>query len=148
MTRRSSESVRDELTPAMDATMMARGMRRLVATSLLLLLLFGSLKGISNCAGWQGSAAARMACCLKAHDDCPPSQSAADACCARTEQATQGVRVVAANPDDGTPAMAATASLFGLIPADDDRHAHSMIATRSDRPPGSSPPARHSILRI
>lgn len=42
------------------------------------------------CAGWQSSAAARMACCKAAAHSCPHrGQDAADQCCATGEQSQQ-----------------------------------------------------------
>ncbi|MGH9311583.1 MAG: hypothetical protein ACRD1S_00150 [Vicinamibacterales bacterium] len=41
-----------------------------------------------QCAGWQSSAQARMACCAAKHADCPVVASP-DACCASAEQGQQ-----------------------------------------------------------
>jgi hypothetical protein len=122
-------------------------MRRLVAGSLLLLLMFSGVKELSDCAGWQSSAAARMACCEKANDNCPRSQMAADACCARSEQAKQPSSVVAASTDAGVPVLYAVPMLFAAVTDGPLTPSSTFIdGTRSD-PPGS-PPTTHSILRI
>jgi hypothetical protein len=57
-------------------------MRRVLAA--LLVFVFSASAASMTCAGWQETAAGRMACCRSAHDRCD-DQLSADACCARTE---------------------------------------------------------------
>ena len=58
-------------------------------------VLAGPLGSLATCAGWEMSAAARMACCRDRHDGCE-GQLAADRCCGGGEQAQQPTSQVTA----------------------------------------------------
>jgi hypothetical protein len=83
-----SASITPVITPVIDnaaARQQNRDVRE--AVSLVLLILLGVAPAVAfvDCAGWQDSAADRMACCVRTHDDCV-TQAAADDCCSATEQ--------------------------------------------------------------
>jgi len=63
-------------------------MRRALAAALAAVFL-GTLGAPITCAGWENSAAGRMACCRHAHPETSSDQTVADACCAQHEQSRQ-----------------------------------------------------------
>jgi hypothetical protein len=77
--------------------------RRAVAIGLVSLFALLAVSPWLACAGWQGSASDRHACCAKLTDACP-DQASADACCAQKESGnnpSQAARVQA----DGSVAI-------------------------------------------
>ena len=82
------------------------------------MLLAGNVAAV-DCAGWQPSASARMACCVKAEHGCP-DQLAADQCCAAGElaqqpTATSSIPSVAA-PAVSVPALAPLFVATSIVP--------------------------------
>lgn len=73
----------------------------------MVLLLAGPAGVLTTCAGWEGSAAERMACCEK-HDGHCGGQLAADRCCGGGEQAQQ--------PTLQTTGAAAAGTFVSLLP--------------------------------
>src|SRR5690349_5020135 len=67
------------------------GMRTRLAVIMTALWMVAQVTAAAQmCAGWQSSAAARMACCKAAAHSCPHrGQNAADQCCAKGEQSQQ-----------------------------------------------------------
>jgi hypothetical protein len=122
-------------------------MRRLVAAILAVFVFAGGLAAAAQCAGWQPTPAARMACCVRAHDTCP-DQTAADACCARSEQGQQPI-TVAVSGDGRAVRSAGAAAVWvpSVLHAAVGDAARVEPIARLPRPPGS-PPVTRAILRI
>jgi hypothetical protein len=122
-------------------------MQRVVASLLALVWVAGSLAAAADCAGWQPTAAARMACCLNASDRCP-DQLSADACCARSEQAHLPTATVMFGTDSA-PRVPLPVGLTSLSPLPLAYSDTSLVlaAPAPPRPPGS-PPVPHGVLRI
>ena len=120
-------------------------MRSRVAFLLVLMLLTSSFGALAACAGWEGSAADRMACCEHHQDGCD-TQLAADRCCGGGEQAQQPSAQASLAAFDAAPIAllprllyAPAAPLFGL-PATG--------AMRSDTLPVSPPHLLDTVLLI
>jgi hypothetical protein len=77
------------------------------AAAFVIALLIGHSLAPVTCLGWESDAAARKACCQRAHHDHEQDQSAADDCCAKHEAGTMG----AVSP---TETHAISATIVGL----------------------------------
>ena len=134
---------------------MFRLAKHLVVLVLALLVTAGNL---AVCAGWQGTAAARMACCTSP-GGCPmhaqgaddqtgstasvASQAQADSCCASSEtgdatQTAQGLQW------SWAPALVVSFVLADVRP--DVRH--QPVRAQSTRPPPARAVARHLFLAV
>jgi hypothetical protein len=122
-------------------------MRRVLAALVAVFIVANALTAVAACAGWEFSAAARMACCMRAHDGCP-DQMSADACCARSEQAHQPT--VAGDAAKSAASSGAVAAIAAPHPADSVTFvvgSEPFVRSRHFRPP-RSPATRSPILRI
>ena len=86
-------------------------MRKAIAATLLMMLT-GSISAPVTCAGWEGSAANRLACCKRAQHVTCQEQATADDCCAGQEQSRQPAFTIA--PLSATPPPQVVA---GCVPA-------------------------------
>ena len=77
-------------------------MRKAIAAALLMMLT-GSISAPVTCAGWEGSAANRLACCKRAQHVACHEQATADDCCAGQEQSRQPAFTIA--PQSATPPL-------------------------------------------
>jgi hypothetical protein len=116
-------------------------MRRLLAAVVIVALSFSAAS--MTCAGWQVTAAARMACCLSAHDGCV-DQVAADACCARTEESQQPL--VFAMP--ATPVPVVTVALAPPHLNQPTRHAAAIAFELALQRYPHTPPFLSTILLV
>ena len=77
------------------------------------MMLTGSISAPVTCAGWEGSAANRLACCKRAQHAACHEQATADDCCAGQEQSRQPAFTIA--PPSATPPQV----VAGCVPAFD-----------------------------
>ena len=132
------------------ARMMASMLRRVVAVGLVSMFALLLVSPLVACGGWQASAAARHACCVRMGcDHSVDSDANVDACCARKESASNPSQAERSH-FDGTVALVPTV-LVGSpdtwLLAPDNR---SVARQTETLPPHaeSSLYLRYSLLRI
>ena len=124
--------------------------RRIAALALITFLSGG---GSGLCAGWEGTAEARMACCTEG-GTCPMHTSSADGMTEVVTQAEADSCCASSEGDDATPsspafvlAVALTPSLGPLAMEPPPGLLHLNAWRTSVRPPGSHVP-RHVLLAV
>jgi len=116
-----------------------RAVAKAIASTLTLLLITAGSP--ATCVGWEGSAAARHACCARAHHAHAKDQAAADDCCARHEQSRHSEQ--AARMDGGTIAVVpAVLASTCILTAPEEASGRAVAAPRPHLPDLISPQLR------
>ena len=118
---------------------------RLLALLSAVLIAGLSVSSVMDCAGWQPSPQARMACCTGAEHECAPQD--ADDCCAQSQQKQQRF-THAARPLVVEPAVLSTALTYALAAALPDQYSagHTVTASFLERNALKLPSERTHLL--